>query len=74
MFSSNWTSTPRVFPTSGFELLDPSCKIEEETLPTYSSEKYYPVQQGRILNDRYQVISKLGYGVTSTIWFALDLV
>ncbi|KAJ5551034.1 hypothetical protein N7461_005732 [Penicillium sp. DV-2018c] len=74
MFSSKWTSTPRVFPTLGFELLDPSCKIEEETLPTYSPEKYYPVQQGDIFNNRYQVLSKLGYGVTSTVWFALDLV
>lgn len=39
---------PRVFPISGFELLDPSSKTEEEMLPTYFSEKYYPVQQGKI--------------------------
>ncbi|QMW38800.1 hypothetical protein G4B11_002036 [Aspergillus flavus] len=56
MLSSKWTSTPREFPTSGFELLDASSKIEEETLPTY------------------QVLAKLGYGVTSTVWFARDLV
>lgn len=74
MLSSNWTSAPRVFPTSGFELLEPSSKIEEETLPTYSPEKYYPVQQGEIFNDRYQALAKLGYGVTSTVWFARDLV
>ncbi|UCK59335.1 hypothetical protein AFCA_002153 [Aspergillus flavus] len=74
MLSSKWTSTPREFPTSGFELLDTSSKIEEETLPTYSPEKYYPVQQGEVFNDRYQVLAKLGYGVTSTVWFARDLV
>lgn len=74
MLSSKWTSTPREFPTSGFELLDASSKIEEETLPTYSPEKYYPVQQGEVFNDRYQVLAKLGYGVTSTVWFARDLV
>ncbi|KAE8308394.1 kinase-like domain-containing protein [Aspergillus transmontanensis] len=74
MLSSAWISTPREFPTSGFELLDASSKIEEETLPTYSPEKYYLVQQGEVLNDRYPVLAKLGYGVTSTVWFARDLV
>ncbi|KAJ5783773.1 uncharacterized protein N7518_009450 [Penicillium psychrosexuale] len=54
-------STPRVFPSSGFTLLDPSLEIEEETLPTYYPEKY-------------QVLAKLGYGVTCTVWFARDLI
>ncbi|PWY78378.1 U4/U6 small nuclear ribonucleo protein PRP4 [Aspergillus heteromorphus CBS 117.55] len=71
--SSNWTSQPRAFPTTGFELLDNSSKIEEETLPTYSAENYYPVRQGEILNERYQTIAKLGYGVTSTVSLARDL-
>ncbi|KAJ5587131.1 uncharacterized protein N7459_002896 [Penicillium hispanicum] len=74
MSSSTWTSAPRVFPTTGFEILDPSLRIEEETLPTYSPEKYYPVQQGEIFSGRYQAVAKLGYGVTSTVWFARDLV
>ncbi|OJJ46497.1 hypothetical protein ASPZODRAFT_66697 [Penicilliopsis zonata CBS 506.65] len=72
--SAKWTSAPRLFPTSGFKLLDPSCSIEEETLPTYSPEKYYPVDQGEIFNDRYQALAKVGFGVTSTVWFARDLV
>ncbi|QKX55208.1 uncharacterized protein TRUGW13939_02300, partial [Talaromyces rugulosus] len=71
--SSQWTSVPRKFPVSGFELLDTNIEIEEETLPTYQPEKYYPVQQGEILNDRYQTIAKVGYGVTSTVWFGRDL-
>jgi hypothetical protein len=65
--------TPRQFPGSGFELLDSNTEIEEETLPTYEPEKYYPVQQGEVLNDRYQTIAKVGYGVTSTVWFGRDL-
>ncbi|KAE8151468.1 U4/U6 small nuclear ribonucleo protein PRP4 [Aspergillus avenaceus] len=73
MHSSKWTSTPRIFPTSGFEVLDVSLKLEEETLPTYSAEKYYPVHQGEIFEDRYQTLAKLGYGVTSTVWLARDL-
>ncbi|KAB8223030.1 kinase-like domain-containing protein [Aspergillus novoparasiticus] len=74
MLSSKWTSTPREFPPSGFDLLDASSEIEEETLPTHSPEKYYPAQQGEVSNDRYQVLAKVGYGVTSTVWFARDLV
>lgn len=73
MSSSQWASTPRESPTSGFNLIDSSLKIEEETLPTYHPEKYYPVQQGEVLNDRYQILAKLGYGVTSTVWCARDL-
>ncbi|KAJ5558026.1 kinase-like domain-containing protein [Penicillium sp. DV-2018c] len=49
-------------------------KLEEETLPTYQPERYYPVSQGEILNDRYQTLAKIGYGVTSTIWLAKDLI
>ncbi|GCB20607.1 serine/threonine-protein kinase SRPK [Aspergillus awamori] len=74
MSSSNWKCSPRTFPTSGFELLDPRIKIEEERLPTYSPHKYYPVQEGEIFNDRYQAIAKVGFGVTSTVWLARDLV
>lgn len=64
---------PNVVPGSGFELLDQSTDIEEETLPTYRSGKYYPVNQGEILNGRYQTLAKIGYGVTSTVWLAKDL-
>lgn len=73
MSSSQWTCTPRVFPTSGFKLLDQSTAFDEETLPNYEPEKYYPVTQGEILHDRYQTLAKIGYGVTSTVWLAKDL-
>ncbi|GMF80974.1 unnamed protein product [Aspergillus oryzae] len=52
MSTTQWTCTPRVFPTSGFELLDQSNKLDEETLPTYQPEQYYPVNQGEVLNGR----------------------
>lgn len=74
MSSSQWTCKPRQFPSSGFKLLDQSVKLEEETLPTYEPEKYYPVNQGEIFKDRYQALAKIGYGVTSTVWLAKDLV
>lgn len=39
------------FPSTGFELIDHSEKIEEETLPTYQVEKYYPVRIGEVSNN-----------------------
>ncbi|GKZ93601.1 hypothetical protein AnigIFM59636_006676 [Aspergillus niger] len=71
--SSSAQAVPRIFPTSGFEILDSAELIEEETLPTYNAEKYYPVRLGEILHGRYQVVAKLGYGVTSTVWLGRDL-
>lgn len=66
-------SRPRVFPTSGFDILDPSTKFEEETLPDYLKERYYPVHVGEVFNSRYQVITKLGFGSSSTVWLCRDL-
>ncbi|PGH15875.1 hypothetical protein AJ80_05406 [Polytolypa hystricis UAMH7299] len=71
--SSQWTLAPRELPASGFELVDSSVEVEEETLPGYAPERYYPVHLGNVLDNRYQVLAKLGYGVTSTIWFSRDL-
>ncbi|KAF7620965.1 hypothetical protein AFLA_006258 [Aspergillus flavus NRRL3357] len=59
MSTTQWTCTPRVFPTSGFELLDRSNKLDEETLPTYQPEKYYPVNQGEDLIASTYVVLKV---------------
>lgn len=67
------STNPRSFPTSGFELLDTSEEIEEETLPTYNAEKYYPVRIGDVMVDRYQVVAKIGFGTTSTVWLGRDM-
>ena len=47
--------------------------IEEETQPKYDSTKFYPAKLGEILNDRWKIIAKLGYGMTATVWLAKDL-
>ncbi|KXT08415.1 hypothetical protein AC579_3809 [Pseudocercospora musae] len=47
--------------------------IEEETLPDYDAEHFYPVHIGDTLNARYSVLGKLGYGITSTVWLCRDL-
>ncbi|KAH7364226.1 kinase domain-containing protein [Rhexocercosporidium sp. MPI-PUGE-AT-0058] len=57
--------------SSGFTTLDNAAKIEEETMPTYGV--YYPVHFGELFKSRYEVLSKLGYGANSTVWFCWDL-
>ena len=63
----------RHFPTSGFVKLDSSEKIEEEKLPTYVADDYFPVYIGKVFASRYQVVSKLGFGTSSTAWLCRDL-
>ncbi|PTU17531.1 hypothetical protein P175DRAFT_0504826 [Aspergillus ochraceoroseus IBT 24754] len=66
-------SQPREFPTSGFVVLDSSKDFEEETLPGYLKERYYPVHIGEVFRSRYQVMTKLGFGSSSTVWLCQDL-
>ncbi|TPX14840.1 uncharacterized protein E0L32_004949 [Thyridium curvatum] len=64
---------PRVFPSTGFDLIDRSEKIEEERLPFYNRDDYYPMRIGEVVNKHYQVVAKLGYGTSSTVWLCRDL-
>ncbi|PSS16520.1 hypothetical protein M430DRAFT_103665 [Amorphotheca resinae ATCC 22711] len=64
---------PREFPSSGFEVIDPSQVVEEERLPFYCRDEYYPMRIGAVIKDRYQVVAKLGYGTSSTVWLCRDL-
>ncbi|KAI8722690.1 Protein kinase domain-containing protein [Fusarium sp. LHS14.1] len=63
----------RTFPSEGFDVLPIHPKVEEETLPGYSAEKFYPVKLGEVFVSRYQVVAKLGFGTTSTVWLCRDL-
>ncbi|KAL0959526.1 hypothetical protein HGRIS_011239 [Hohenbuehelia grisea] len=67
------TSTLRTHPTTGFKLIDPSVKVEEEGLEWYSPTRFYPVSLGQVLNSKYQVLVKLGFGSCSTAWLCRDL-
>jgi hypothetical protein len=53
--------------------LDATKKVEEEDLPSYVPEDYYPVYIGKVFGSRYQVVGKLGFGVNSTVWLCRDL-
>lgn len=61
------------FPTSGFEVIKPSQILEEERFEEFKKGNYYPVNIGGILESKYQVVGKLGFGTTSTVWLAREL-
>ncbi|GAB0139039.1 hypothetical protein EsDP_00007256 [Epichloe bromicola] len=67
------SSSPRKFPSTGFELIDQSEKVEEERLPHYNRDEYYPMKIGDVIHGHYQVVAKLGYGTTSTVWLSRNL-
>lgn len=64
---------PRRFPSRGFDVIDKDEVVEEEGLPGYEPEHFYPARLGDVFNDRFQIVTKLGYGSCSTIWLARDL-
>ncbi|KAI9042672.1 uncharacterized protein KD926_005278 [Aspergillus affinis] len=65
--------TPRELPATGFKTIDIDQLVEEEELPDYRAERFYPVRLGEVLQNRYQIIAKLGFGTSSTVWLARDL-
>ncbi|KAI0517286.1 serine threonine protein kinase, CMGC group [Xylaria bambusicola] len=70
----SWASwKPVAFSNSNFPQIPADYLVEEETLPNYLASRYYPVRIGEVLRDRYQIVGKLGFGATSTVWLARDL-
>ena len=54
-------------------LLDAKELLEEEKTPHYTPQSFYPARLGEILANRYQIATKVGYGSSSTVWLARDL-
>ncbi|CAI7617682.1 unnamed protein product [Penicillium glandicola] len=61
------------FPTTGFEVIKPSQILEEERFEEFKKGHYYPINIGDVPVSKYQVLGKLGFGTTSTVWLARDL-
>lgn len=61
------------FPTSRFDIVSDAVLFEEEQLEGFQRGVYYPVNIGDLFASNYQVVGKLGFGVTSTVWLARDL-
>ncbi|KAJ5683318.1 hypothetical protein N7462_006483 [Penicillium macrosclerotiorum] len=47
--------------------------VDEEICPSYNSKNFYPANPGDVLADRYQILVKVGWGVSSTVWIARDM-
>ncbi|OBT73931.1 hypothetical protein VF21_07425 [Pseudogymnoascus sp. 05NY08] len=61
------------FPNTSFKTINASEVHEEEQFADFNTRQYYPVNIGEVFNSKYQVVGKLGLGVTSTVWLARDL-
>jgi hypothetical protein len=48
-------------------------RVEEEICPGYDSKRFYPARPGEVLANRYQILVKVGWGVSSTVWLARDM-
>ncbi|EGC46905.1 vacuolar sorting protein [Histoplasma capsulatum var. duboisii H88] len=66
-------STPFTAPVSVAAGLSATEPIEEEHTPQYNPSHFYPIRLYEVLNNRYQVVAKLGWGTSSTVWLAQDL-
>ncbi|EHY60976.1 Serine/threonine-protein kinase SRPK [Exophiala dermatitidis] len=53
--------------------LDQSQPVEEQNSPYYDPQHFYAARIGDVLNERYQLATKLGHGSRSTVWLARDL-
>ncbi|KAF6758026.1 CMGC/SRPK protein kinase [Ephemerocybe angulata] len=65
--------TLKTFANPHFERIGANQLLEEENMPEFSTVGYYPMRIGDLLASRYQVVGKLGFGATSTVWLARDL-
>ncbi|KAB5578690.1 serine threonine protein kinase, CMGC group [Coniochaeta sp. 2T2.1] len=64
---------PLTFSSANFKRIPVDEKVGEEMFPDYKASRYYSVRIGEVLRDRYQIVGKLGFGTTSTVWLARDL-
>ncbi|CZT09077.1 related to dis1-suppressing protein kinase dsk1 [Rhynchosporium agropyri] len=63
-------SLPRQYLNVKSPLIKPSEKVEEEN---FGLDRYYPARIGDVLSSRYQIVGKLGFGTSSTVWLVRDL-
>jgi serine/threonine-protein kinase SRPK3 len=69
----NVPESPRALPSSGYVSEDANQLIEEEEIPDYRADRFYPMLLGEVFEGRYQALAKLGFGSSSTTWLARDL-
>lgn len=55
------------------EYKDEDGNSEDEGIDDYKKGGYHPVHVGEVLNGRYVILQKLGWGHFSTVWLARDI-
>ncbi|KAK3706203.1 hypothetical protein LTR37_012904 [Vermiconidia calcicola] len=65
--------SPLRFPSNGFKVFGNDVWLDEEYLDAFAKGVYYPIKLGEVLVTRYQVVGKLGFGTSSTVWLARDM-
>ncbi|CAG8360929.1 unnamed protein product [Penicillium salamii] len=60
-------------PTSPAAAIPSQSLLDEEKCPRYSPKSCYPAKPGEILAERYQLMTKIGWGSGSTVWLARDM-
>ncbi|KJZ78142.1 hypothetical protein HIM_02180 [Hirsutella minnesotensis 3608] len=55
------------------ELLPLEYPVDEESVPGYKPELYYPANPGDTLENMYRLEAKIGWGSSSTVWLARDI-
>lgn len=47
--------------------------VDEERYPNYTPKDYYPARPGETLGNNYQLLAKIGWGASSTVWLARNI-
>src|SRR5271169_6855473 len=58
--------------STGQPMSSKSKVVDMEAQKEYRVGGFHPVELGDVLNARYRVLRKLGYGCYSTVWLAED--
>ncbi|KAI1135447.1 kinase-like protein [Hypoxylon sp. FL0543] len=68
-----WPRPPVSQTTPEPEILPDDTLVDEERIPGYRPKPYYPANPGDVLEDKYQLDAKIGWGSSSTVWLAHDI-
>lgn len=68
-----WNGRSFAQATAAPKSLPSDIPIEEELIPGYDPKRFYHPNPGEILDGRFELKAKIGWGTTSTVWLAQDV-